>query len=79
MGEVNVGLSAGAMDRRANGNHEASRRRPPMLIVAAAVASLVIATVIVAGAAVLNYKPVQQHVEIEVTPVAKCDGQPCRQ
>ena len=70
-----MGLSASAMDRRAennaNGNHDASRRKPLMLIVSAGVANLVIASIIVAGAAVLNYKPVQQHVEFEITPPNK--------
>ena len=60
------------MDRRAgnkaNGKHDARRRKPLMLIASAAVASVVIGTVIVAGAAMLNYKPVQQHVEFEITP-----------
>jgi hypothetical protein len=37
------------------------------LIIAAAVASVALAGIIVAGAAVLNYNPVQQHVEIEIT------------
>jgi len=73
-----MGLSASAMDRRAknyaNGKHDASRRKPLMLIISAAVASLVLGTVIVAGAAMLQYKPTQQHVEVEL----KCDGEPCR-
>ena len=67
-----MGLSASAMDRRAenyaNGKHDASRRKPLMLIVSAAVASVAIGTVVLASAAVLNYEPVQQHVEFEITP-----------
>jgi hypothetical protein len=67
-----MGLSASAMDRRAekiaNGKHDARTRKPLMLIVSAAVASVVIG---VAGAAVLNYQPVQQHVEFEITPPNK--------
>ena len=66
-----MGLSASVMDRRAenhaNGKTDASRRKPLMLIVSAAVASVVIGTVIVAGAAALNYEPVQQHVEFQIT------------
>jgi len=66
-----MGLSASAMDRRAensaSGKHEAIRRKPLMLIVSAVGASVVIGTVIMASAAVLNYKPVQQHVEVEIT------------
>ena len=72
---MNMGLSASAMDRRAennaDGKHNASRRKPLMLIISAAVGSVVIGTVIVAGAAVLNYEPVQQHVEFEITPPSK--------
>ena len=70
-----MGLSASAMYRRAennvNGKHDARRHKPLMLIFSAAVASVVIGTVIVAGAAVLNYEPVQQHVEFEITPPSK--------
>jgi hypothetical protein len=58
------------MDRRAenlaNGKNDASRRKPMKLIASAAAVSVLIGTVIVAGAAVLNYKPVQQHVEFEI-------------
>ena len=49
----------------------ARTRKPLTLIVSAAVASVVIGTVIMAGAAMLNYKPVQQHVEFEITPPSK--------
>jgi hypothetical protein len=49
------------------------------LIISASIASVVIGGCILTGAAVLQYKPAQQHVEVEITPVAKCDGQPCRQ
>ena len=70
-----MGLSASAMDRRAgnkaNGKHDARTRKPLMLIVSAAVASVVIGTVIVAGAAMLNYKPVHQHVVFEIIPPNK--------
>jgi hypothetical protein len=70
-----MGLSASAMDRRAENDAsrkpDASRRKPLMLIISAAVGSVVIGTVIVAGAAVLNYEPVQQHVEFEVTPPSR--------
>ena len=38
-----------------------------VLIISAAVASVVIGGAIVAGAAMLQYKPVQQHVEVEIT------------
>ena len=69
-----MGLSASAMDRReenyANGKHDASRRKPLKLIISVAVASVAIGTVM-AGAAVLNYEPVQQHVEFEITPPSK--------
>ena len=58
-------------ENKANGKHDARTRRPLMLIVSAAVASVVIGTVIVAGAAMLNYKPVQEHVEFEITPPNK--------
>jgi len=68
-------LSAGPVEGRAenyaSGNHDASRRKPLILIISAAVASVVIASVIVASAAVLNYKPVPQHVEVEITPPNK--------
>ena len=68
---MNMGLSARAMDRRgetnANSKHDARMRKPLMLIVSGAVASVVIGTVIVAGAAVLNYEPVPQHVEFQIT------------
>jgi hypothetical protein len=70
-----MGLSASAMDRRTenytNGKHDASGRKPLMLIVSAAVASVAIGTVVLAGAAVLNYEPVKQHVEFEITPPSK--------
>jgi len=70
-----MGLSASAMDRRAennaNGKHDARRRKPLMLIVSATIASVLIGAVIVAGAAVLNYEPVQQHVQFEITPPNK--------
>ena len=63
-----MGLSAGAIDSRAgdraNGN---ATKRKPLMIISAAVASVVIGSAILAGAAVLNYKPVQQHVEIDIT------------
>ena len=72
---MNMGLSASAMDRRlennANGKRDASRRKPLMLIVSAAVTSVVIGTGVGAGVAVLNYKPVQQHVQFEITPPNK--------
>jgi hypothetical protein len=70
-----MGLSASTTDRRAenyaNGKHDASRRKPLMLIISAAVASVAIGTVVLAGAAVLNYEPAQQHVEFEITPPNK--------
>ena len=70
-----MGLSASAMDRRAensaHGNHNTGRRKPLMLIISAAVASVVIAAVIVTTAAVLNYEPVRQHVEFQITPPIK--------
>ena len=70
-----MGLSASAMDRRAennaNGKHDARRRKRLILIVSAVVASVVIGTVIVAVAAVLNENPVQEHVEFEITPPNK--------
>ena len=57
------------MERRAESNADGnvSRRKPLMLIISSAVASVVIASVVVAGAAMLNYKPVPQHVEVEIT------------
>jgi len=70
-----MGLSASPVERRAenyaNGNHDVSRRKPMMLIISAAIASVVIGSVIVAGAAVLNYEPVRQHVEFQITPPIK--------
>ena len=72
-----MGLSASAIDRRAenyaNSKPNSSSRKPLMLILSAAIASVVIGTV-VAGAAMLQYKPTQQHVEIEI----KCVSEPCR-
>ena len=44
------------------------------LIVSASVASLVIGGCIAAAAGMLQYKPTQQHVEVEI----KCDGEPCK-
>jgi len=68
---VNMGLSASAMDRRAepyaNSKQDASRRKPLMLIVSVAVTSVVMGMVIVAAAALLQYKPAQRHVEFEIT------------
>jgi hypothetical protein len=58
-------------EKYANGKHDASRRKPLMLIISVAVASVAIGTVVMAGAAVLNYEPVQQHVEFEITPPSK--------
>jgi hypothetical protein len=46
------------------------------LIISASIASVVIGGCILAGAAMLEYKPAQQHVELDITP--KCDGQPCK-
>ena len=66
-----MGLSASPVERRAenyaNGNREPRSRKPLILIISGAIASIVIGIVIVAGAAVLNDKPVQQHVEVEIT------------
>jgi hypothetical protein len=66
-----MGLSAGPVERRAenyaNGNGDAINRKPLVLFISAAIASVAGAGFIVAGAAVLNYKPVQQHVEIDIT------------
>jgi hypothetical protein len=73
-----MSLFASPVERRAenyaNGNHNASRRKPLMLIISAAVASVAIGTVILAGAAILQYQPTRQHVEVEL----KCDGEPCK-
>ena len=70
-----MGLSAGPVEGRAenyaNGNRANGSRKPLMLIISVGFASLVVAGVIVAGAAVLNYEPVQQHVEVEITPPNK--------
>ena len=46
-----------------------------VLVISAVVASVVISSCILAGAAMLQYEPARQHVEIEITP--KCNGQPC--
>jgi hypothetical protein len=48
-----------------------------VFVVSAVVASVVIGSCILAGAAMLQYEPARQHVEIEITPVAKCNGQLC--
>ena len=68
-----MGLSASPAERGgenyANGNHAPSRRKPLMLIISAAVASLAIGTVIMAGGPILQYRPTQQHVELEI----KCE------
>jgi hypothetical protein len=48
-------------------------------LISASIASVVIGGCILAGAAMLEYKPAQQHVEFEIAPVPTCDGQPCRQ
>jgi putative exporter of polyketide antibiotics len=60
------------MDRRAenhaSGSHGASRRKPLVLIISAAIASVAVAGFIAASAAMLQYKPIQQHVEVEITP-----------
>jgi hypothetical protein len=72
-----MGLSAGPVERRAENyanGHDGSRRKPLMPIISVAIASVVIGTVIVAGAAILQYQPIQQHVELEL----KCDGEPCK-
>lgn len=73
-----MGLSVSSIDRRAgnyaNSKPDSSRRKPLMLILSAAIASVVIGIVIVAGAAMLQYKPTQQHVEIEI----KCVSEPCK-
>ena len=62
-----VGSVEGRAENYANGNRANGSRKPLMLIISGAIASVVIGIVIVAGAAVLNYKPVQQHVEVEIT------------
>ena len=72
-----MGLSAGPVERRAEhyaNSRDGSRRKPLMPIISVAIASVVIGTVIVAGAAILQYQPIQQHVELEL----KCDGEPCK-
>jgi hypothetical protein len=72
-----MGLSAGPVERRAENyanGHDGSRRKPLMPIISVAIASVVIGTVIVAGAAILQYQPIQQHVELEL----KCDAEPCK-
>ena len=65
-----MGLSASPVERRAESYADGNvgRRKPLMLIISSAVASVVIACIVVAGAAMLNYQPVQQHVEVEITP-----------
>jgi hypothetical protein len=47
------------------------------LIVLASIASVVIGGYILAGAAMLQYQPAPQHVELEITPAPQCNGQPC--
>ncbi|MBV9015814.1 MAG: hypothetical protein JO213_11030 [Alphaproteobacteria bacterium] len=68
-----MGLSAGPAERRAGNYANAKRdirsRKPLMLIIAAAIASVVVGGAVMA--AVLNYKPVQQHIEMEITPPAQ--------
>jgi hypothetical protein len=45
-------------------------------LISASIASVVIGGCMLAGAAVLQYTPPQQHVELEITP--KCNGEPCK-
>ncbi|MBV9015196.1 MAG: hypothetical protein JO058_06025 [Alphaproteobacteria bacterium] len=69
-----MGLSAGPAERRA-GNYANAKRdtrsRKPLMLISAAIASVVVGGAVMAGAAVLNYKPVQQHIEMEITPPAQ--------
>jgi hypothetical protein len=44
------------------------------LIISASIASVFIGGCILAGAAIVQYQPAQQHVEVEI----KCDGEPCK-
>ena len=70
-GEENMGLSAGPVAHRpesyGNGNRDARSRKPRAMIISAAILSAVIG-LIATGAAMLDYKPTQQHVEVEITP-----------
>ena len=69
-----MGLSASPVQRQAenyaNGNRDARSRKTPAMVISAVIASVVLVGVIATGAAVLNYQPAQQHVEVEITPRA---------
>ena len=65
-----MGLAAGPAAHRAegygNGNRDARSRKPRVMIILAAILSALIG-VVATGAAMLDYKPTQQHVEVEIT------------
>jgi len=67
-----MGLSAGPAEHRAekygNGNRDARSHKRLVMIMSAGLASVVMAGVIATGAAMLNYEPTRQHVEIEIAP-----------
>ena len=67
-----MGLSAGPVEYRAgdygDGERDARRRKPLGMIISAGIAAIVIG-VIATGAAMLQYEPTRQHVEIEITSV----------
>jgi hypothetical protein len=44
------------------------------LIISASIASVLIGGCILVGAAMLQYKPTPQHVEVQI----KCDSEPCK-
>ena len=69
-----MGLSAGPVERRSendvDGNRNTRSRKPQIIIVSAAVGTVVIFGVIATSAAMFNYQPTRQHVEVEITPRA---------
>ena len=64
-----MGLSAGRVECRAEnyGNRDARSGKPRAMIISAAILSALIG-VVATGVAMLDYKPAQQHVEVEITP-----------
>ena len=67
-----MGLSAGPVKYRAgddgDGDRHARSRKPLVMIISAGMAAIVIGAV-ATGAAMLQYEPTRQHVEIEITSV----------
>ena len=73
-----MGLAASPVEHRAenygDGNRDARSRKRLVMVMSAAAASVVMVGVIVAGAAMFNYEPTRQHVEVQL----KCDSEPCK-